>query len=151
MNGESNPEFQDTLIFPNDFPALLGPNPVTHPERDTTASSTNENMSGDDLFQTQPTFGTCKVLTYSPRHDLTLALMSPLEITKVIECWRQVYKTESKALRDAHGVDTRGAKEELSIKGMREDVGCVNIFENRGSMMGASAPHPHGQVWSTSL
>lgn len=130
MNGEQNPDFEETYIFENDFPALLQPNPVTVPA--TTGKTTTGGGEGNDdheLFQTKPTFGSCKVLTYSPRHDLTLALMSPEEITAVIRCWRQVYEMEGKTIRDGHAVDERGSLETVGVEGLGDDVGCVNIFE----------------------
>ena len=144
MNGEKNPGFEDTLVFENDFPALLEPNPKTTGEG--VSNDTNNENTTSDLFQTSPTFGSCKVITYSPRHDLTLALMQTSEIQAVIRCWTEVYVAEGKIIRAGHKDKTSGDKVDA-----HEDEGCVNIFENRGSMMGASAPHPHGQVWSTSL
>lgn len=71
--------------------------------------------------------GTCRVLCFHPDHSLTLARMQPAEIELVVEAW---------------AAQTR----EL---GERPDVGYVQIFENRGAMMGASNPHPHGQIWAT--
>ena len=125
MNGESNPDFDETYIFENDFPALLQPNPVTVPATVTDAPL----VDGDELFQTKPTFGSCKVLTYSPRHDLTLALMSPEEITAVIRCWRRVYEMEGGVIRAGHKVDEKGSVETLGVDGLEQDVGSVNIFE----------------------
>lgn len=139
MNGESNPEFDGTLIFGNDFPALLAAED-SFPETGTEGRQSPADTKVD-LFQKEPTFGTCKVLTYSPRHDLTLALMCVPEIVDVVKCWTEVYTTESKVIRDGW----------QNVDGRAGEVGCVNIFENRGSMMGASAPHPHGQVWTTSF
>jgi UDPglucose--hexose-1-phosphate uridylyltransferase len=71
--------------------------------------------------------GTCRVVCFSPRHDLTLAKMSVAEIRQVVDVWE-------------------AQEREL---GAMEDVGYVQIFENRGAMMGASNPHPHGQVWAS--
>lgn len=131
MNGESNPDFEETYVFENDFPALLGPNPVTSPASadNGDGNDTTKDDDIDELFKTHPTFGSCKVLTYSPRHDLTLALMSPEEITAVIRCWRQTYITEGQIIRDGHEVDKKGAKETTGVEGLDGDVGCVNIFE----------------------
>ena len=71
--------------------------------------------------------GICRVICFDPRHDLTLATMSLAAIARVVATW-----TEQEA--------------ELAA---RADIGYVQIFENRGAMMGASNPHPHGQVWAT--
>ena len=71
--------------------------------------------------------GVCRVLCFDPRHDLTLATMSVEAIRRVVDVW---------AAQEA----------ELSS---RQDIRYVQIFENRGAMMGASNPHPHGQIWAT--
>jgi UDPglucose--hexose-1-phosphate uridylyltransferase len=79
------------------------------------------------LLRASTESGICRVLCFDPRHDLTLATMSAESIRRVVDVW---------AAQEA----------ELSA---REDVGYVQIFENRGAMMGASNPHPHGQIWAT--
>ena len=79
------------------------------------------------LLHAERARGTCRVLCFHPDHSLTLARMKPEEIERVVESW---------------SAQTR----EL---GSRPDVGYVQIFENRGAMMGASNPHPHGQIWAT--
>ena len=79
------------------------------------------------LLRAERERGTCRVLCFHPDHSLTLARMQPAEIERVVEAW---------------SAQTR----EL---GSRPDVGYVQIFENRGAMMGASNPHPHGQIWAT--
>jgi UDPglucose--hexose-1-phosphate uridylyltransferase len=71
--------------------------------------------------------GVCRVLCFDPRHDLTLATMGVEAIRRVVDVW---------------------AAQELEL-GSREDIRYVQIFENRGAMMGASNPHPHGQIWAT--
>lgn len=71
--------------------------------------------------------GVCRVICFDPRHDLTLATMSVEAIRRVVEVW---------------------AAQEAELAA-REDVRYVQIFENRGAMMGASNPHPHGQIWAT--
>jgi UDPglucose--hexose-1-phosphate uridylyltransferase len=72
--------------------------------------------------------GICRVMCFLPRHDLTLATMQPPEIEEVIRAWIE---------------QTR----ELSVV---PGIEYVQIFENRGEMMGASNPHPHCQIWATS-
>ena len=71
--------------------------------------------------------GVCRVLCFDPRHDLTLATMPVDAIRRVVDVW---------------------AEQEHELAS-REDIGYVEIFENRGAMMGASNPHPHGQIWAT--
>jgi UDPglucose--hexose-1-phosphate uridylyltransferase len=79
------------------------------------------------LLKAEPARGLCKVLCYHPDHSLTLARMTRQELRPVVDAWTREY-------------------EEL---GSREWIEHVQIFENRGSMMGASNPHPHGQIWAT--
>jgi len=82
---------------------------------------------GKGLLVAEAESGVCNVVCFSPRHDLTLAKMSVAEIRKVVDVWES-------------------QEREL---GAMEDVRYVQIFENRGAMMGASNPHPHGQVWAS--
>src|SRR6185312_1713971 len=76
------------------------------------------------VAETEP--GKCRVVCFSPRHDLTLARMEVADIERVVEVW---------------------AEESLSL-GSNPSINSVLIFENRGAMMGSSNPHPHGQIWA---
>jgi UDPglucose--hexose-1-phosphate uridylyltransferase len=114
-NGERNPDYPDTFAFDNDFPALDAGGGAARPARD------------DELLRAEPESGSCRVLCFSPRHDLTLALMSPAEVRRVVDAWAA----------------------EVSALGAREGIRHVQVFENKGAMMGCSNPHPHGQVWAT--
>lgn len=76
------------------------------------------------LLQTQAVQGTSRVICFSPRHNLTLAEMSVAEIRPVIDVWA----------------------EQVTELGQTYD--WVQVFENRGAVMGSSNPHPHGQVWA---
>ncbi|KAF9001990.1 HIT-like domain-containing protein [Cyathus striatus] len=80
------------------------------------------------LFEIQPVEGACDVVIFHPRHDLTLARLDVSEIELVLEEWIKIYET----------------------RGNQPNIKYVQIFENKGSMMGCSNPHPHCQVWSTS-
>jgi UDPglucose--hexose-1-phosphate uridylyltransferase len=79
------------------------------------------------LLVGEPARGMCKVLCFHPDHSLTLARMTQPEIRVVVDAWSREH-------------------EEL---GSMDWIEYVQIFENRGAMMGASNPHPHGQIWST--
>ena len=79
------------------------------------------------LLVAEPARGLCKVLCFHPNHSLTLAHMTRAEIRRVVDAWMQEYK-------------------ELADLDWME---YVQIFENRGAMMGASNPHPHCQIWAT--
>ncbi len=81
----------------------------------------------EGLLVSQPERGICRVVCFSPDHSLTLSRMSVDGIEGVVAEWTRQY-------RDLGAVDW---------------VGSVQVFENRGEMMGASNPHPHGQIWAT--
>lgn len=86
-------------------------------------------FSDGDLFRAESESGICKVICFSPNHSLTVPEMKVENIRKVVDLWSKEYK-------------------EL---GDREDIGYVQIFENKGSIMGCSNPHPHGQIWASKL
>lgn len=113
-NGEVNPAYAATFVFDNDFAALRSD-----------AVTTEEDVEG--LLRARGEPGLCRVICFSPRHDLTLARMSPSEIGRVIGVWSEQY-------------------DELGRLGI---INSVQIFENRGAMMGASNPHPHCQIWAS--
>jgi UDPglucose--hexose-1-phosphate uridylyltransferase len=113
-NGEINPKYEDTFIFTNDFQSLLENTPL-------------ESDEMNPIFKSETVQGTCRVLCFSPRHDLTLAHMKNEQIETVINAW----KTQA---------------EELGKK-----YQWVQIFENKGSLMGCSNPHPHGQIWASNF
>jgi UDPglucose--hexose-1-phosphate uridylyltransferase len=113
--GVRNPAYQSTFAFDNDYPALLSPSKVE-----------NEADQGA-LLLAVPESGICRVVCFSPRHDLTLPRMTLEELRNVIEAW---------------------TKEMQSLEGFPW-VRYVQIFENRGTMMGASNPHPHCQIWAS--
>jgi UDPglucose--hexose-1-phosphate uridylyltransferase len=77
------------------------------------------------LLQARSESGLCRVVCYSPYHHMTLGQMPVAGIRQVIDTWAAEYQS----------------------LGARAGVNAVTIFENRGAMMGASNPHPHGQIW----
>ncbi|MCB8942928.1 MAG: UDP-glucose--hexose-1-phosphate uridylyltransferase [Ardenticatenaceae bacterium] len=110
--GVKNPAYDTTFVFTNDFAALL---PDTPPI----------DVAGDDpLFGIQRVTGTCRVICFSPRHDLTLAEMDVPDIRTVVDLWA------------------------TQITELGPTYQWVQVIENRGAMMGSSNPHPHGQVWA---
>ncbi|MCE5259257.1 MAG: UDP-glucose--hexose-1-phosphate uridylyltransferase [Chloroflexi bacterium] len=111
--GAVNPQYQATFVFDNDFMALLPDTP--HGE-----------VREDDLLIAKSESGLCRVVCFSPSHNLTLPQMSESAILQVVEVWQQQY---------------------VEI-GQRPDINYVQIFENKGAMMGCSNPHPHGQIWA---
>jgi UDPglucose--hexose-1-phosphate uridylyltransferase len=114
--GHITPQYTGTFVFENDFAALKPA--VTPAELD---------INSQGLIRASTESGLCRVLCFSPRHDLTLATMDVPDIRTVVDTWADQY-TELAA---------------------NPDIAYVQIFENRGAMMGASNPHPHGQIWAT--
>ncbi|WP_210488352.1 UDP-glucose--hexose-1-phosphate uridylyltransferase [Rufibacter aurantiacus] len=114
-NGETNPQYPSTFVFTNDFAALQ-------------ADSPSGTFTTGGLLQAESERGICKVICFSPRHDLTLSDMETTEIKKVVDLWQAQY---------------------LELGAMPE-ISYVQIFENKGSVMGSSNPHPHGQIWAQS-
>ena len=85
------------------------------------------DVGGAGLLRAETERGVCRVICFDPRHDLTLATMEVAAIRRVVEVWA----------------------EQAAELGARPEIAYVQIFENRGAMMGASNPHPHGQIWAT--
>lgn len=112
-SGTENPHYASTFVFDNDFPAL-------QPD-----GSSAESGAGT-LLHAQGEAGSCRVICYSPQHDLTLGQMPLAGIRAVIDAW---------------AAETAGLSVNPAVK-------AVTIFENRGVMMGASNLHPHGQIWT---
>lgn len=114
MGSDINPKYDATLVFTNDFSALL--------------TDTPEMVgSPDDLLRVEPTRGECRVICFSPRHDLTLAEMAVPDIRKVVDVWA-----------------TQTAE-------LGQKYRWVQVFENKGAAMGCSNPHPHGQIWASNF
>lgn len=115
--GVRNPSYSQTFTFDNDFAAL---------RLDTEAA--RMGVEGKNILVAETESGICRVVCFSPRHDLKLSQMSPVEIRVLVDVWMHEYKSLE----------------------ARPDINYVQIFENRGLMMGCSNPHPHGQIWATS-
>jgi UDPglucose--hexose-1-phosphate uridylyltransferase len=113
--GMRNPGYASTFVFENDFAALKLATPVARFDRD-----------GLLVAESEP--GICRVLCFSPRHNLTMANMATADLRLVVDAWVEQY---------------------VEI-GSNPAINYVLIFENRGAMMGASNPHPHCQIWSNS-
>lgn len=111
--GVRNPAYTETFVFDNDFAAL---------RTDTPAGE----FSDSEFLLAKSESGICRVICFSPRHDLTMARMSLPELKAVVD----TLVHEFSALEN----DPR--------------INSVQIFENRGAMMGCSNPHPHGQIWA---
>lgn len=111
-SGDHNPDYDTTFVFDNDFPAL-------RPDTD------DDSWASSALLRAQGQPGTCRVLCFHPRHDLTMARMSVPQIRAVVDLWAD------------------------QVAALVDRFPFVQIFENRGAEMGASNSHPHGQLWAT--
>lgn len=112
--GIVNPVYSGAYVFDNDFAALL-------------ADSPHETMAEcNGLFAAAGEKGLCRVVCFSPRHDLTLALMAHEDVKSVVDVWTSQFRELSQV----------------------EYLAYIQIFENRGAVMGCSNPHPHGQIWA---
>jgi UDPglucose--hexose-1-phosphate uridylyltransferase len=112
-NGEVNPAYTSTFSFANDFAAIVDDVPAGE-------------VSIGNLLIAKSERGICRVICFSPRHDLTVAELSPNEVKNVIDLWCLEYESLAK----------------------HEYVNYIQIFENKGAVMGCSNPHPHGQIWA---
>lgn len=112
--GKRNPAYTDTFVFDNDFAALLPTTP-------------SAELKGEGLLVAVSERGACRVVCFSPRHDLTLPEMAHKDIRRIVQVWA----------------------DQTQELGSRSDIRYVQVFENQGAMMGASNPHPHCQIWAS--
>lgn len=110
-SGAQNPPYAHTYVFTNDFPALLPDTPAA-------------KAPAAGLFVSEGARGTCRVVCFSPRHDLSLPEMSVPDIRRVVDVWAE------------------------QVIDLGRHFRWVQVFENKGAVMGSSMPHPHGQIWA---
>jgi UDPglucose--hexose-1-phosphate uridylyltransferase len=114
-DGSVNPKYTAPYAFTNDFSSLL---------KDTPDGGLNQN----GLLKAKSEKGICRVICFSPRHDLTIPQMEVSEIVQVLELWKFEFQKLAK----------------------NDWIKYIQIFENKGDIMGCSNPHPHGQIWAQS-
>ena len=114
--GHVNPTYTGTFVFDNDYPTLR-PQDGDVP-----------TVQLGELLSARAESGICRVVCFSPRHDVTLAEMDVASLRRVVDVWADEYER----------------------LGRRDDIAHVQIFENKGELMGCSNPHPHGQIWAQS-
>lgn len=119
ISSDMNPDYENTFVFDNDFPAVQ----MDSPDQDFTPESKSRMAS--QLLRIKGVRGICRVICFSPNHSLTMAEMSIKEIEIVIETW----------------ID--------EMNKIKNQLNYVQLFENKGAVMGCSNPHPHGQLWAT--
>jgi UDPglucose--hexose-1-phosphate uridylyltransferase len=114
--GARNPLYSSTFVFDNDHPCVGADAPRAL-----------EKPPG--IHRVRPATGVARVVCFSPRHDLTLAELTPESAQEVFATWQREHR-------------------EL---GARPEVEHVLIFENKGAVTGVSNPHPHGQIYATNF
>ncbi len=111
--GARNPKYRHTFVFDNDYPALVSDAPAGRSE-------------ADGLIVAESESGLCRVVCFSPRHDLSISRMEKAAVRRVVDVWTEQHAELARLPSIRH----------------------VQIFENRGALMGCSNPHPHGQIWA---
>ncbi len=116
VSGARNPQYDGLFVFDNDHPCvgMEAPNQLNVPP---------------GIYRNRPAQGIARVICYSPKHNLSLAELEPVEIEKLIAGWQAQYQD----------------------LGNRREINHVLIFENRGETVGVSNPHPHGQIYATNF
>ena len=116
ISGMVNPSYEQIFVFDNDHPSVSDEAP-------------NVDQPPAPVYKTRPAHGVSRVVCYSPRHDLTLAELTPAEITALMRTWQEQY---------------------LDL-GDRPEIKHVLIFENKGDAVGVSNPHPHCQIYANNF
>lgn len=116
VSGAVNPNYTGIYVFDNDHPSLAPYAPADLPKP-------------PGPYRNSPAHGVCRVVCYSPKHNLSPGQLSQQEVENLVAAWREQY---------------------LELGG-RPQINCVLIFENRGEVVGVSNPHPHGQIYATNF
>jgi UDPglucose--hexose-1-phosphate uridylyltransferase len=114
--GVQNPAYTGTFVFDNDFSSLLPPQ-----------DGQGFGVEHTQLFVAEEETGLCRVICFSPRHDLSLPEMDQSGVEAVLRTWA----------------------EQTAELGALDYISYVQVFENKGAVMGCSNPHPHSQIWTT--
>lgn len=122
--GAKNPVYESTYIFPNDYAAVKIDQPILQQK------NFGEDTLRNRLFKVQSVRGNCFVICFSPKHNLTIPQMKLSELIQVVDAWQKLYNNLAKEAKEEH-----------------KPFKYVQIFENKGTAMGCSNLHPHGQAW----
>lgn len=116
VSGKTNPEYEQIFVFDNDHPSVSLNTPAAE-------------LPLSDFYRSRAATGISRVVCYSPKHNLTLAELSEIEIKNLLQAWQEQYT-------------------EL---GERREIENVLIFENKGEAVGVSNPHPHCQIYANNF
>ncbi|KAJ2906374.1 galactose-1-phosphate uridyl transferase [Zalerion maritima] len=161
--GDSNPSYTNTFVFVNDYSAVKEEQAPYSPGSNNSGAEEEDDL-GATLLQAQSVTGKCYVLTFSPQHNVTLADMTSDDILPVVETWTRIYASHisspSSSSSSPPYLASQAATCLASLPPLEPGVSLpsppkqqlryMQIFENKGSAMGCSNPHPHCQVWATS-
>lgn len=114
-SGARNPDYAGVHVFDNDFPCV--------------GETAPEAIEPPPPYRASRAHGIARVICYSPRHDLTVAEMSRVEVAEIVRTWQ----------RQTHDL------------AQRDFIRQVLVFENKGAVVGVSNPHPHGQIYATNF
>jgi UDPglucose--hexose-1-phosphate uridylyltransferase len=116
VSGHVNPVYTQTFVFDNDHPCVSDNAPL-------------ELKAPAGIYRNRPAQGIARVVCYSPKHNLTLGELEPVEIENLLRVWQEQYRDLSS----------------------RPEIEHVLIFENKGEAVGVSNPHPHCQIYATNF
>lgn len=116
VSGAQNPNYSGIFVFDNDHPCVGMDAP-------------SELSPPTGIYRNRPAQGIARVVCYTPRHDLSLAELPPIEIENLLGVWQSQY-------RDL---------------GAHPEISHVLFFENKGEVVGVSNPHPHCQIYATNF
>ena len=132
-------------MFVNDYSAVKEEQEAYNPDQ------TDDSLASR-LLKAQAVTGKCFVICFSPSHHLTLADLTPAEILPIIETWTHLYTAHldpKSPLAEAAKALTLPPFSQSDVAKPNAQYRYMQIFENKGTTMGCSNPHPHGQVWTT--
>ncbi|KAI9800858.1 MAG: galactose-1-phosphate uridyl transferase [Sarcosagium campestre] len=141
--GDFNPKYDNTFVFINDYSAVKE-------QQDEFCPDSNKEDLSSLLLKAEAVTGRCYVMTFSPSHNITLADMEPHQILPIVQTWTRLYASHVSRFSPFYEeVSSLGGFKLESIPTPKVQYRYMQIFENKGSAMGCSNPHPHGQVWVT--
>ncbi|ERS97473.1 galactose-1-phosphate uridylyltransferase [Sporothrix schenckii ATCC 58251] len=150
--GDVNPVYDDTFVFVNDYSAVKETQAAYAPAAETGKDGDLESL----LLRAEATTGKCYVLTFSPKHHVTLADMAAGDILPVILTWTRIYAAHLAPTHPAYAAATQflaahpPTSAHDTVPRPAHQLRYMQIFENKGAAMGCSNPHPHCQIWTTS-